>query len=260
MKKTTWHAALRFARETAYKTPFWPVSIQRPRLFWFSVVLLVLGVSLTVGLGDFIHAYHEEVNALSTVAIAIFTAILGIFTINLSNSTRIAAEAAKLNADAVVRVELPFLALRRAFLICAGQAVPIGSPLPPEFEATIAFTNWGRSNAEIIKGCIERSVTDKLPPTPDYKNVAPYAPGIAVGNRADIPLDVSCKIKLTPAEIAEIDTGQKKLWVFGFIGFKDFLGDPHESAFCLKWSPHPQNRPGGFVYADDTPPAYIRRT
>jgi hypothetical protein len=188
-----------------------------------------------------------------------FTAVLSIFTVSLSKSTRIAAEAAKLNADALVRVELPFLALKATFLMSKGQNVPVGSPLPSEMEPAIAFTNLGRSNAEITKGCIEWRVTDKLPPTPEYKNIVPYAPGVALGNRGNIPLDVSCKIKLTPAEIDEVDSGEKKLWVFGFIGFNDFLGDPHEVGFCVKWVPHPKDSRGGFVYDTDTPPVYTRR-
>src|ERR1035437_444117 len=49
--------------------------------------------------GTFVTANHDEINAASAVAIAIFTAVLSVFTISLSGSTRIAANAAKESAD-----------------------------------------------------------------------------------------------------------------------------------------------------------------
>lgn len=55
--------------------------------------------------GQFFSTYKDEINASSTFVIAIFTAILGIFTVRLASSTRTAAEAAKLNADALMNAE-----------------------------------------------------------------------------------------------------------------------------------------------------------
>jgi hypothetical protein len=45
--------------------------------------------------GAFVTANHDEINAASAVAIAIFTAVLSVFTISLSGSTRIAATATR---------------------------------------------------------------------------------------------------------------------------------------------------------------------
>jgi hypothetical protein len=96
---------------------------------------------------------------------------------------------------------------------------------------------------------------------PEYKNIVPYAPGIMVINRANIPLDVPCQINLAPAQIDAIDTSQDRLWVFGFIRFKDFLGEPHDVRFCLKWAVHPQRgERHAFVWDDGTPPEYTKRT
>src|SRR5262245_61072105 len=47
--------------------------------------------------GGFIRAYHQETIAVGIVIIAIFTVILGMFTMHLAGSTRVAAAAALLN-------------------------------------------------------------------------------------------------------------------------------------------------------------------
>src|SRR5437868_6089040 len=56
-------------------------------------------------LGAYVIEKHAAITAIGTLAIAIFTAILGGFTISLSKSTRDAALAAKKSADAAVSVE-----------------------------------------------------------------------------------------------------------------------------------------------------------
>jgi ethanolamine utilization microcompartment shell protein EutS len=58
-----------------------------------------------VWINDLVHTYREDFNAYSTIVIAFFTAILGIFTITLSRSTRIAAKAAQKSADALMGAE-----------------------------------------------------------------------------------------------------------------------------------------------------------
>src|SRR5664280_2084121 len=49
-------------------------------------------------IGPFIHANESDITAVSTLFIAVFTAVLGIFTVRLARSTRIAANEAKVAA------------------------------------------------------------------------------------------------------------------------------------------------------------------
>ena len=55
--------------------------------------------------GAYVTEKNAVITALGTVIIAVFTTILGLFTISLSRSTRIAADAAKLNAQAAIDAE-----------------------------------------------------------------------------------------------------------------------------------------------------------
>jgi hypothetical protein len=99
MKPTKWQAAFRSAKDR-----LWPIRIRQPGwLFWSAVGLLVVGV--LANSAEFIHVNRDDINAVSTIVIAIFTTVLGIFTISLARSTHIAAEAAKLNAEALMAAE-----------------------------------------------------------------------------------------------------------------------------------------------------------
>jgi hypothetical protein len=44
--------------------------------------------ALSTPVGYFIHDYRDEITALSTLVIAIFTTVLGCFTISVARSTR----------------------------------------------------------------------------------------------------------------------------------------------------------------------------
>jgi hypothetical protein len=61
-------------------------------------------------IGHFIHDNQDEITAASTPIIAIFTAILGIFTIRLSRSTRVTADAAK---GALIATARPKIIVRK---------------------------------------------------------------------------------------------------------------------------------------------------
>src|ERR1700722_5640122 len=66
-------------------------------------------VSLWRAVGRLIDSWHDDLTAAATIVIAIFTTILGVFTVSLARSTRIAAIAADLSARAAINIELPIL-------------------------------------------------------------------------------------------------------------------------------------------------------
>jgi hypothetical protein len=228
----------------------------------------IANIFITLTLGKGCTGYFLKENGEGVIAI--FTIVLAISTFLLWGVTRTAADAAKRAADAAVNVELPILTLRRAYLKIpttpAGVTqINAGDHLLPNLEPRIAFINWGRTPAEITAGCLEWNVASHangLPSVPNYQNVLKYAPGVVVTNRSDIPLDVPCTISLTTNQVLDLNNSQEFLWVFGFIGFKDFLGEPHEVRFCLKWSirREAERGPFGFVWDDETPSEYTKRT
>ena len=181
-----------------------------------------------------------------------------------------AAEASNLNAKAAIGVELPIVSIAKAELHrapgVAGQIA--GGHVPAEITLAIDFKNRGRTAAELHSITVQCEVVRALPPTPIYKfnSKHPFAPGIYM--EADKPLPTGnfrLPIKLLPEEVAAIEDETAFLWVFGFLSYADFMGEPHESRFCAKWvrygvQPDGSLKPIGFIYDSETPPAYTRQT
>jgi hypothetical protein len=221
--------------------------------------------------GRVVDVWHDDLTAAATVVIAIFTTILGIFTVNLAHATRITAEAAKRAADTAVNVELPILIISQANLRVAGPVegamrfLSANETIPDSFEPIISFMNFGRSPAQITAACLEWQIAaspNDLPRPPKYGNIFPYPTNAVFKADTPIALDAPCVIKPKPTEILALNQSEQFLWVFGYIAFRDFLYEPHESRFCLKWSRQREGSKGpfGFVWDSDTPPEYTKRT
>jgi hypothetical protein len=174
------------------------------------------------------------------------------------------ADAASLNARAAVAVELPILAP----LTIALHRKPgvIGRVDMPGSISTlrINFKNWGRTHAELISQYVEWLVAAKLPEIPVYKTELAFPPGTFVEsgkNLRDAPQDFI--INIQPDEVEAIAKEEKFLWVYGYLSFNDFLGNPHQHRWCASWGAYqlPNGATAhGFIYDLKTPPEYTKRT
>ena len=210
---------------------------------------------------------------LYTLVLSIFTGILaavsifqGVMLLRADKTTRISADAAKRSADAAVNVELPILIMNFANLTAPGIAtITPKMILPKNFWPIISFENFGRSPAQIIEGCLEwttvKNPSELLLP-PRYQNIAPYSANVVVIAKGRVPVDVPCQIFLTEKQMADISSGEQSLFIFGYLSYKDFLNEPHEVRFCMKWRPfrEGENAPFGFVWDSETPAEYTKRT
>jgi hypothetical protein len=117
MLKIIWHLILSTVIATACVFLVWslPTAVNKPPInqsetqkaqqadhkdFAFSFGLVWRKI------GTFIHENKDDINALATVVIAIFTTVLGVFTISLSKSTRIAADTSR---EALTKLERAFV-------------------------------------------------------------------------------------------------------------------------------------------------------
>jgi hypothetical protein len=211
---------------------------------------------------------------LYTLVLAVFSGVLasvsifqGIMLLRSDKTARIAAEAAKKSADAAINVELPILIMRFASLHCPTiPSIPAKSPLPNSLNPIIQFENYGRSPAQMVACCLEwtvaKSATD-LPIAPQYKNVAPYSDSAVFLQNSRIPVDAPCQIVLTDEQATAINECEAFLWIFGFLSYRDFVGQPHEARFCIKWNPDREGKTTGafgFVWDSETPAEYTKRT
>jgi hypothetical protein len=174
------------------------------------------------------------------------------------------ADAASLNARAAVAVELPILApLTIALHREPGFIGRVDMPGPIS-TLRINFKNWGRTHAELISQYVEWLVAAKLPEIPVYKTELAFPPGTFVEsgkNLRDAPQDFI--INIQPDEVEAIAKEEKFLWVYGYLSFNDFLGNPHQHRWCASWGAYqlPNGATAhGFIYDLKTPPDYIKRT
>ena len=219
--------------------------------------------------GRLVDAWHDDLTAIATTVIAIFTTILGIFPVNLARSTGIAANAALKQATAAIGVELPILvpvdiALLQNVNVSAQKHV-VGYPTASSI-FRLRLTNLGRTAAELTSQGVEWRVVKQLPEIPVYSTDFPFTPGFFCTPDQLNPLQIlSFPISLQPAEVRHISENTKSLWVYGRIIFKDFLGERHEQRWCAKWQGYAPQPDGslaaiGFVYDSTTPPEYKKRT
>ena len=218
--------------------------------------------------------YGVAITALATVFVAAFTGTLwwasaGQYDL-LKQQIAVAkesADAANLSAKAAVAVELPIIVL------CMIQLLKQTNPSVqvvgyPDAVSTLRFNfkNFGRTAGELITMCAEWSVAERLPDAPNYKSNYPFIPGAMIEPQKMLPPGPqNFTIRLQPEEVTAISEETKFLWVYGYLAFRDFLGNEHRQGWCAKWQGYRQTLDGslaplGFVYDPKTPPEYTKRT
>lgn len=174
--------------------------------------------------GGFVDAYHDDISAASTVIIAIFTTILGLFTISLSNSTRIAAKAAE---KALTELERPWLFLSSVSIRIHERAPPGEPILFNRWFAKLHWKNIGRSPAFVIKCTF--TIVDKatLPATPafDDRQSLTIQQTISVGEIVETN------------EVGPALGNDSELIFAGCIVYAELNGTTHETGFALAISP-----------------------
>lgn len=165
------------------------------------------------------------------------------------------AEAASLQARAMVGTELPRLELGHVHLADADQSVRQALRAP---SVELRFANYGRTTALVLEKCVEVRLGQTLPPDPAYDCaealpvVEAVESGESVGAAAQRRLG-----ELSESQIQGLLTGLNKLWVYGFVRFRDFLGMEHRLGFCLRWTPPKGEASIGGSFVQEDPGAYI---
>jgi hypothetical protein len=193
----------------------------------------------------FVASWHPEVwTALGTVVIAIFTTILGCFTISLAKSTRIAANAALRQADVMMAVESPMPLVVGFNLVqytqIPGETVvadplPPG-PIPPNCRFLFCIENKGRAPLRMIELCVEKFAGLALPDQPNYMHKTAWSLVLEKG-----PLWIrgdDQHIVITAADIDSVSAAYEDagaFWVFGYFAYRNLLNERIEHKFLARW-------------------------
>ncbi len=166
---------------------------------------------------------------------------------------QMAADATTIQAKAVVDVERPIIVAQNYKLFAVkGKPFSLGT-LPAHPVVSMRFQNYGRSPAEVLSYFLATKVAKGLPETPEQHDDYPVAPGTMIPPNGW--LEFPLIFEWTADERSEIINGDVRLWVFGRVAYRDFLGQCHRRGFCAMAVPG-ENQTLNFVYSGDTPPGY----
>jgi hypothetical protein len=199
--------------------------------------------------------------------VALFTGLLFVSTTALWWSTRKlwkagdaqiaiakqAADAAVLNAKAAIGVELPIIIFELELHRESGTT-GIVTDAPGKLSILkILYKNMGRSAAEMLRLCVEWRVIDILPERAVFERMIDFAPGSMLDSAV---AEQTIPMELQGAEVAAIKNKTKSLWVYGFLRYKDFIGDQHQTPYCARWDLGTKR----FIYDPNIPSTYIQKT
>jgi hypothetical protein len=175
-----------------------------------------------------------------------------------ADAARRSADAASLQARAMVGAELPRFELGDVHLAYSDQSVRQALKAP---SIDVRFTNYGRTTALVLEKCIEVRLAKNLPPDPTYDFVEALAVVEAVESGKSIGVAASRRLgDLSESQVQGLLSGLNKIWVFGFVRFRDFLGMEHKLGFCLRWMPPMGEASTGGSFIQEEPGTYIYQT
>lgn len=156
---------------------------------------------------------------------------------------RKAAEAALLNAKAVIHAERPFLVIPMGEEFSKIENPILITRVPGEYRRSYCnfkIKNFGRSMAKIIE---ERLALfhGTVPDSTIFDRLSPFLEGYAFPPNEVVPHQATFEPdgRITPQELAEIVTRKRFVWLCGYFRYKDTFDRPdapeYETRFCFRW-------------------------
>ncbi len=215
---------------------------------------------------DFVDQHSGSFSAIFTAIVAAFTGLLWsairihhrILEGSLKTAQQTAA-AAKQTADATRGPEFPSVFLTTMKLksdrkdALPERALKVG-------RYAVRFTNIGRTPAYVSRISLNFEVRDKLPFDPVYHRTTDmdHVHFIQPSIETD---ETELQFTIEPDDVIQ-DILEKKtrLWVYGYIAFRDFVGDEYRSGFCGYLEGYRENRTFSSRFVQDGPKQYIYHT
>jgi hypothetical protein len=163
--------------------------------------------------------------------VSLFTAVLALFILVLTLVGGIQAWA--------------FIASERAFVsVSSVDFSQVGNSPDQPFEIPVTAVNSGRSTARVT-GFNITVIMNSLPSKPQYIPISYFSIKPLMVNSPEILLYRArpgpWPWKLSKAEIDKIESGEQKLFIFGFVKYRDdySLWGDKETGFCFLYIPKP---------------------
>ena len=140
-----------------------------------------------------------------------------------------AADAAKLSAQAAIGVELPRLLVNKIEF----QNREIAD-LPGARTVIVTVTNYRRTPAFVFRETAEMRIIPILPPGPDYRNQVDLEPEHVIESGATYNITARLHDFTSILAYQRLLDRKEKMWIYGRIGYRDFLDERHSKGFCAK--------------------------
>lgn len=173
---------------------------------------------------------------------AVFTGVLSVSTILLWLVTKKSADAAAVQASAVVASESPVPVIIEIKLVqfahISGEQVlldpvPAG-PIPPNCRVLIRIGNMGRTVLRIREFCLEKGTFAELPTAPQYAHTEQW--DTLLGAQQDAWYRLSDDLVfVTPAHVGGF-AATGSFWVYGYFTYSDLLKNTTRHGFLARWA------------------------
>jgi|GEM_PF-6715650 len=158
-----------------------------------------------------------------------------------ADAAKISADATALQASAMITMELPVVFLKDLTVHEVGgsddrEVVVRANPPTFFFWPTFVFANYGKSSAIGVGLHWGFHVGRELPEGRIIGNAEWQPAGTVIEpNGGAITFDDTTRIHLTADQQAAIENDGARLWIFGFVSFRDFMGKLHDRGFAGAW-------------------------
>jgi hypothetical protein len=106
---------------------------------------------------------------------------------------------------------------------------------PQELRIAIEVTNRGGAPANITAYLLTHHIGQGLPEDPPYAKARPSSA------KAFLPADHSfrfnCVLALGAKDMAVVRTGQARLWILGYVDYRDNFQKRYRSGYARRWNP-----------------------
>jgi hypothetical protein len=172
----------------------------------------------------------EVWSAIGLFVIAMFAGILGIFTISLADSTKLAAEAAKLNSQIAVAAERAHLFVHIELESILGaksqpsQSGPLSTERPGGLRLSYALKNFGKTPAMIRELSHGVLVAPAFRSAPKYVSVSRLPVEILGAGEKTPPILMTDFPQLTANDVMSIEELFTNFWFYGLLVYDDTFG------------------------------------
>jgi hypothetical protein len=204
----------------------------------------------------------------ATVGLWVFTALMWRATKRAVDEGKTAiaaaqrsAQAAEVMAEAAIGIELPRPYVHTITLNDNAPGEILESTLKDILKiprVRVVIKNWGRTPTFLEQESADIGISPLAPTSPGYRSSSSLDSGTVIEGRSVRSLRDARYTEIISAEgVQNLLNGATRLWVYGYVQYRDFLGDQHCMEFIHKLHIVKHDDITYIKFIEERPPKYI---